>query len=358
MTLPIKLILLLCLTGCFPPCQAAMNTVDNSELYATYISYGYAQPVAIFQNGELVIRYYDGKHAAAGYGDGLVWGLGIEIEDEDRPVPWVRQLVKSTFYQYTLPPNIQRTLVPCAEFDGFYHLHASDDRTDDEWCIITNNPSPTFMADVQYSHYTIDEQDQVPAVYREYIRQKAYTDGLVHVPIIIEEVWEFDFDNDGKKEAFIVANNFLPWSEENNVYRETRHYKAADPRQLPEEGVGCYAYNLFYSETYLPIEFDSSKTALIHDSFYPTPEEDYPISQPIYVYDRTGQLGLYELWGSEEMYSGVTSLPYGFEPVICDLNGDGLYDFLIVEDLSFTHVKVYLQNTHGEFNYIGGIVFA
>ena len=357
MTLPIKLILLLCLTGCFPPCQVAMNTVGSSELYATYVSYGNAIPVVIFQNGELAIRYSDSSLYEES--NGIDWGLDIgHIENEVMPVPWVRQLVKSTFYQYTLPPNIQRTLVPCAEFDGFYHLHASDDRTDDEWRIITNNPSSDFMADVQHSSYTIDEQDQVPTVYREYIRQKAYTDGLVNVPIVVEEVWEFDFDNDGKKEAFIVANNYLPLSEENNVYRETRHYKAADPRQLPEEGVGCYAYNLFYSETYLPIEFDSSETALIHDCFYPTPEEDYPISQPIYAYDRTGQLGLYELWGSEAMYGDRLSPPYSFEPIICDLNGDGLYDFLIVERPHFTTVKVYLQNAHGEFNYIGGIVFA
>lgn len=45
------------------------------------------------------------------------------------------------------------------------------------------------------------------------------------------------------------------------------------------------------------------------------------------------------------------------QPIVCDLNNDGRYDFCLVfgeDNFSYVPCHIYLQNDGGEFIYIGG----
>lgn len=345
MTLPAKLILLLCLLGCFPPCQVVEVETDPSELYVTFVrDCNHFRPLALFRNGESLINYMDMASE-----DGHIWSFTKAF------APFEKHLQKETFYSYT--GYASQTAAQKSVIDNkllFYDGLPDGTDLSQAPIVVTNDPSPDFFADVKYTQYAISEQDKVPKAYREYVRKKAYTAGLVNVPILIRDVYEFDFDHDGKKEAFISAHNcssYAPWQETIDAD------KIAPTEELKtEEGIGYYSYVLFYSETYMPIDFQA-ETGIWHDSFLIT---DYKAPGAIYEYGQDGEVQLFNIYTEDKEYgSDWVLIPCEIAFLaICDVNQDGRYDFMIMHYDSVTEyrpIELYLQSPDGDFIYTCGM---
>lgn len=323
MQLPLKILLLLSLVNPFVFYQPsyierlAPQIVAEQPLQATYLLYDSAyMPLAIFQDGKNLINYYD--DGRVWHYDTTTWVSYAEINKQfDR---LQRYLQDQTFYCHPLSNVGKQQKVSFADIQS--HLVKMPTEEDLQQSplalppistlsgIATTDSSPDFLADVQYTHYTIEEQENVPTAYQKYVRQKLRTAGQLDSPVIIQDVWEYDFDGDGQEEAFIFSCN-----------RDLRNKPETIPlEEMLQSGLmGEYTYMLFYSETFLPIDFLAEDWRFRSaDSFMPNPEASYESVEYFYLYDRQKHI---QSFGYASYYLHPP-MPF-MQPIVCDLNNDG-----------------------------------
>lgn len=354
MQLPLKLLLLLTLINPFAFYQPsyierlAPQITANHPLQATYLLYDSMYiPLAIFQDGKNLNNYYDDVWSY----NTTTWAFYKKITKQFDHLQ--HYLQDQIFYCHPLAETSQQQKVSFADIQS--HLAKMPTKEDLQQSplallpistlsgIATTDSSPDFLADVQYTHYTIEEQENVPAAYQKYIRQKLRIAGQLDSPVIIQDVWEYDFDDDGKEEAFIFACN-----------RDLRdNPETVPPEEMLQSGLmGDYMYALFYSETFLPIDFWAEDWRFRDaDSFVPNPESSYESVEYFYLYDRQKHI---RSFGYPSYYLRPP-LPF-MQPIVCDLNNDGRYDFCLFcgkNNFSYAPCHIYLQNDDGEFIYTG-----
>lgn len=274
----------------------------------------------------------------------LKWYYDIEIDFQT----FEAELADDTFYYYALLPDTQRKTLTFSDIQSKQPVSpaASSNSKFLFPGITTTNPSPDFWPEVDYHFYTIKTQNSIPQIYIDHIQQKLLADGLNNIPVIITDTWKFDFDKDGHNEAFIMATNRLSFEETLQGAQQT-----ASPSQLAaKDGLGYYSYVTFYSQTFAPMEFETVIEP-ISEHFYPDDSRPYKKPEPLYQFDLNHVLPLFDIFIDRPNCDMIQ--PF-IGPVICDLNGDGLYDFFTIHGGVYAPCKLYLQNTDGRFILIGG----
>lgn len=298
-------------------------------------------PLTLFADGESLIHYYDeqGMLGTLWWKYSLFWNKGITNQFQ----AFADELADSAFTYYALPKKEKGQTLSFQQIQEQL-LVPPDEKLGPPFSplvgIAANYGASDFLCDVAHTQYTAMEQKQVPAVYTKYVHHKLNLEGLTNTPVVIRDIWAFDFDDDGKDEAFILATN-LPTDELGDLQRTTTRPAAKDE-------LGYYTYVLFYSETFLPMDMVSYTERIWQSIFSPT-YYGYAYWEPFsYQFDGQNNIKAFSMWNNTQH---ETQLRPTALPVICDLDQDGREDFILLGnyDDDTPICKVYLQKDDSQF---------
>lgn len=335
---------------------------NESSVRAVFIgSYKSFSPVAFFHDGESLLTYAPGDlgwvspvedptQQVGSYADSLFSFLGVGGDGrvyENREYfkqPWADSLATQSFHYASAGDQKIMGIISFEEL--FYDSDYAYDRThsnDYSYNYSYGNRFPpvklainTDVPFIDYSkhiQYTPKDQEQLPAVYLDHIKKKLQSAGLEHTPVIISDIFYYDFDGDGKDEAIVIADNHPHFNDSNPIVQ---------PEQLAYyDGIGVYIVMTLFSQTMGTIDLQEYFIPL--DDYFPLSPEDLSIKETVLTEDALYLYHENNTILSTNIGSDPPDWDYYKAPIICDFNGDGLFDLGILADRMSRTLIIYLQ---------------
>lgn len=334
-----------------------------SVMQAVYVEYGRGfLPIAFWQDGKSLLEYEKESESGQrwhGYDE-----INQQIEQYEK---MISEDEKVEIYKLSAEGGVDeqevdlRTLKNIQKKIGEIVNDANENIGGS--VAATKGFSPNFAAPVRHVEYTLEEQQEVPEAYRQFVRNKLNERGFENTPVIIPEIWYVDIDRDGLDEAIISSTNRLKCYDN----MDERTYKTEDGANLEtvdteqiaaQDGLGEYDFFFLYSESFSPTFL---KTDHFTDELDGTVKviEDQTLGQkvlvtkaveleelnyyaPLYFEAQNGQIEPFKVMTYSDYFLGETMTSMQ-KPIILDWDGDGDYDLCIVVGSVYALFEVYIQ---------------
>lgn len=211
--------------------------------------------------------------------------------------------------------------------------------------LLYSNVPDGFMAEATKKSYTIEEQEDIPQAYFAHIDDLLERETEKLVPAVIQTIWQVDMDHDGQLESIVEGTNNAVSNDDDSL---------GDPTKYEDESIVAYQILTLYSNTvgirdfYVNINVLDIGTGGTMLSPLDLPEEDQSTAYScynLYLKDNTGEIVRFPLYTVGECFGmGADQL------IVCDINGDGLYDICTFTGTEYPSFMIYLQTDDKDFN--------
>lgn len=221
---------------------------------------------------------------------------------------------------------------------------------EDDIRVMYSNLDEDFMAEVQMTSYSFQEQEMIPTEYKNHIEQLLLEKTANPPPVIIDCIWKVDMDGDGNVETIVSATNQYPKkydpssaSVSDGVSGEYSNAELVDYHIL-----SLFSETLSVEDLYEEINVtnlnDNHSIALSLAPFDAELASEAGNYYDLFQWSDSGEmilLPIYELM----FYDGFGA----FQIIICDINGDGLMDACTFVGELYPGFSVFIQNPDGSF---------
>lgn len=300
------------------------SVAPDAKMRIVYAKYGSGLiPIAIFSDQLSLAQYHDG---IMGYNE--PGGLTQKL-DENRSY-----LESQTFYAYT--PNDSQ---PVKAISYNELLQQPPIPFNGQLSIIYSNIPAQFMEDVLLENYSVETQKNVPLEYRKYLQNMLESETQTPVPALIRNIWRVDLDGDRKYEDIVRGTNYFVETDEGGTFQTN----------YPHEDIVRYQTLVLFSETlgihelYKKIVSDSA-TVSVDDTFEDGSKPSESGYYSLFLFDSDNQTAAFRYYYLGDDYA------YGSDQIIvCDINGDGLYDICTFTGSVYAAFKIFLQTEDHDF---------